>query len=386
MVKCLFVHDHKFPKYSNDYFNSYGFDSEFFLRYKNMFDSFNIIGREVKCDMKYTQKNREIDKNVNLYTIKSYKKLFDKNIRYDIKNRVRTNDFLIIRLPSILGLYAIYLAKKNNKPYVIELVGCPWDAYWNMGVIKKILAPFMYVLTKKVIKNSKYIIYVTNNFLQSRYPSNGKTISVSNVTIRNVENISLEDRKLRIENFDIQQKLKLGTIGTIDSLYKGQQYVIKAIKKLKRKNISVEYHLVGGGSTKYLKKIAKKNNVTNEVKFHGRLLHNDIFYWLKTIDLYIQPSDTEGLPRSVIEAMSVACPIIGSNAGGIPELIDKSFIFKKGDTNQIVKMISNLTKDNLLKMSVNNFENSKRYLTNILYDKRTSFYNNFINSELGEKK
>ena len=90
-------------------------------------------------------------------------------------------------------------------------------------------------------------------------------------------------------------------------------------------------HLVGGGNNEFLKKIANKNAVGNQVIFHGKLEHDEIFKWLRDIDIYIQPSDTEGLPRSVIEAMSVACPVIGSNAGGIPELINSSAIFDKGN-------------------------------------------------------
>ena len=85
---------------------------------------------------------------------------------------------LIIRLPSILGLYSIYLANKIKKPYVIELVGCPWGAYWNMGLSKKMIAPMMKYFTQKAIYNSKYTVYVTEKYLQKKYPTKGKSIDL----------------------------------------------------------------------------------------------------------------------------------------------------------------------------------------------------------------
>lgn len=61
--------------------------------------------------------------------------------------------------------------------------------------------------------------------------------------------------------------------------------------------------------------------------------HDKIFEWLDTIDIYIQPSYQEGLCRSVVEAMSRACPVICSDACGERELANEKFIFKRGDAS-----------------------------------------------------
>ena len=60
---------------------------------------------------------------------------------------------------------AVKSAKKNNKPYLIEAVACPWGTLWNHSLLGKIVAPFSY-LQMKYILNSKYTIYVTNEFLR----------------------------------------------------------------------------------------------------------------------------------------------------------------------------------------------------------------------------
>lgn len=384
MAKGLFIHDHKFPKINNSYFYSYGFDEEFFCRYKNMFSQLSIIGREVELE-EINQSDKIEDNDINFTTISSYRNLLNKEIISEFDEQIRCADALIIRLPSILGLLSVYYANKNNKPYVIELVGCPWDAYWNMGFNRKIIAPIMKILTKKAVENSQYTIYVTERFLQHRYPTRGKSIACSNVTINDVVPESLAKRMDKIQSFDLSKKVVVGTIGTYDSIYKGQRYVIEAIANLRKQGYLIEYHLIGGGSNEYLKKKAEINGVSNAVYFHGKLKHDDVFNWLKSIDVYIQPSDTEGLPRSVIEAMSVACPIIGSNVGGIPELIDDSVIFEKGDVDRISELIKTLTVNKMQFNAQLNFEKSKVYMKQVLYKRREDFFNSFISDEIEVK-
>src|SRR5690606_42058407 len=81
------------------------------------------------------------------------------------------------------------------------------------------------------------------------------------------------------------------------------------------------YEIVGGGDQSYLRKIARKYGVADPVDFLGRITRKEVFQWLDKIDLYIQPSKTEGLPRALIEAMSRGLPCLGTRVGGIPELL-----------------------------------------------------------------
>ena len=77
--------------------------------------------------------------------------------------------------------------------------------------------------------------------------------------------------------------------------------------------------------------LAKKYRVENRVKFLGQVPHKEVLKWLDNIDIYIHPSYTEGLCRSIIEAMSRACPIICSDVGGNYELVDKDHAFESID-------------------------------------------------------
>jgi len=101
MAKGLFIHDHKFPKDNNSYFFSYGFDAEFFSRYKNIFSQLNVIGREIECDTNHKQTDNQLVKDVDFFTINSYKKLLNKSTRKNIERNINDAEALIISCPNI---------------------------------------------------------------------------------------------------------------------------------------------------------------------------------------------------------------------------------------------------------------------------------------------
>jgi glycosyltransferase involved in cell wall biosynthesis len=106
----------------------------------------------------------------------------------------------------------------------------------------------------------------------------------------------------------------------------------------------------------------------------GSLPHEQVFDFLKDMDVYIQPSKQEGLPRAVVEAMSLALPALGSSIAGIPELLSDEFMFKKGNINQIADRIRFiLDKDVLKKAATDNFNKSKEYTQEVLDQRRSKF-------------
>ena len=82
-----------------------------------------------------------------------------------------------------------------KKPVLLELVACPFDSLWNKSVLWKLLAVPYYLSTKYITKESDYVVYVTDKFLQSRYPSEGKQINCSDVELKKLENIDTTIKK-----------------------------------------------------------------------------------------------------------------------------------------------------------------------------------------------
>ncbi len=283
------------------------------------------------------------------------------------------SDFAIIRAANSPGL-ALY--RKTGKPYAVEVVGCPWDAFWNHDIKGKILAPYQYLYSRYEVSKAKWALYVTKYFLQKRYPCAGEQVNCSNVSLIPISNSILDERIAKIEK--LEGKIVIGTAAALNVRYKGQQYVIEALGRLKKQGLcNFEYQLIGGGDQEYLKQVAVQNNVQEEVKIIGQMSHDKVFEWLKNIDLYIQPSLQEGLPRSVIEAMSFGISSAGTRVAGIPELLQEDMMFDGKDVKGIVRILKNLNKERMLVLAKENFEKAKDYYVDVLITRRTNFYRNF---------
>ena len=109
--------------------------------------------------------------------------------------------------------------------------------------------------------------------------------------------------------------------------------------------------------------------------------HDDVFSYLDKSDIYIQPSFTEGLPRAVVEAMSRACPCIGTRVGGIPELLENECLFSKGNAKELINILHHFIENNelLVEQAKRNFIYSKSFETSALNKKRNNFYTQFLN-------
>jgi glycosyltransferase involved in cell wall biosynthesis len=97
---------------------------------------------------------------------------------------------------------------------------------------------------------------------------------------------------------------------------------------------------------------------------------------LDQADIFVMPSRTEGLPRTMIEAMARGLPCIGSAVGGIPELLRPEDMVPAGDASSLAGAIIKIAKNPKLraKMSKINLKKSADYSDKVLHKQRTAFY------------
>ena len=136
--------------------------------------------------------------------------------------------------------------------------------------------------------------------------------------------------------------------------------------------------MTGSKPNSFLADLAKKQGVSDKVVFCGSLASDQMAAYYDALDIYVQPSKQEGLPRSVIEAMSRGCPVIGTRIAGIPELVQKELLFKKGSTEERVKALNRALKADLNRIAEENFNKAKEYEKNKLIEKRERFYDEFL--------
>lgn len=370
MMKLLFVHDHPFRRVDGKLYSTGGLNNSVLGRYTKYCDQLTVVARIVD--------ETAVNDRWSLITDQKVRILGNRTFKYSgLVGEVKDCDKMIVRLPSMIGIQALSINQRYKKPYFIEMVGCAWDALWNHGVKGKAIAPYMFLKNRQLIKNAPYVLYVTQEFLQRRYPCMGKTLGCSDVEISELDDSIEESRIIRIK--EKKTVLKIGTLAAIDVPYKGQEYAIRALGELKKDGkTGFEYYLVGNGSSERLKSIAKECNVIDQVFFLGGMPHEKVFEWLDSIDIYIQPSKQEGLSRALVEAMSRGLPVLGSITGGIPELIPKQYLFKKGDYLAIADILKGIDTEKLIQMSNESFYRAHNYQKSKLDAERDTFYRDFM--------
>lgn len=386
-MRLTFVHDG--PLFYDDEGKYYEFAyHELLERYSYLANEiiFMMRTKPINGSRKFTPVPTDI-KVISIPNFKSPKLYFTEKKKAEaiIEKQIRQTDIAILRTQSSIAQLSLKYIKKYKKPYIVESVGCSWDSYWNHGLLGKCIAPYMYLKTRSIISKAPYVYYVTTDFLQKRYPTRGKIVSCSNVVLNPLREEILKSRRDRLANFNRNSKIILGTAAAIDTRYKGQEHVIRALPELLKRGYNVEYHLAGGitgqKNNTFLQDLAKSCGVADKVMFVGSLSSDQMDVFYDSLDIYIQPSKQEGLPRAVIEAMGRACPVLGTNIAGIPELIQRDCLFKVNSDSEVVEAVERIIKFNLNKISEDNFNKAKEYERDKLVARRNDFYDTFLKNE-----
>ena len=124
------------------------------------------------------------------------------------------------------------------------------------------------------------------------------------------------------EDFSVNGKFKILHIGRF-SEQKNHMGLIGAFKVFHNKYPESELWLIGDGEKKReIEQYVKVNNLINDVKFLG--LQSNVYEHLREADIFALPSNYEGIPMTLIEAMGTALPIVATAVGGVPDMLDQN--------------------------------------------------------------
>ena len=388
-MKTVFVHDHRFVRIGSDIFSPGKYSYSLFAdRYLPYFGDITIVARGQTLQNSETQFSLVSGVGVSFIEFPSLsnpKALLFPQSYYSLADAILAEvDCVIVRLPSEIGNLFADRARSLKIPLMVEVVACPWDGLRSVGSIQaKAYAPLAYSRMKRQLRLAQASTYVTSKFLQLRYPSKEKMVGISDVEIPDPSNVVLTKK---IQRFEKSQKhltpLRLGFIGGIENRTKGVSDGIKALSLLAKQLNKVTFDIVGPGDQTLYKTLARSLGVESMVRFRGPIgTRDEILSFLDDeIDIYIHPSYMEGLPRAAVEAMSRACPIVASTAGGIPELVDLHWLHAPGDYNDLANKIFTLWNDKklLVQQAKLNFNRSLDFRKETLEEKRNSFISDFF--------
>jgi glycosyltransferase involved in cell wall biosynthesis len=151
---------------------------------------------------------------------------------------------------------------------------------------------------------------------------------------------------------------------------KNNEVIIKSISLMKNK--TAYYVVCGDGErAEQLRKLARDLKLSSRIIFLG--YRSDVKEIMAVSDCFAMPSFREGVPRSLLEAMDLGIPCVGSDTRGIRDLIGKheegGILCNPHDPQSFAcafETLLNATPDNLLKMKKRNQQEAKKYSNEVV--------------------
>lgn len=157
--------------------------------------------------------------------------------------------------------------------------------------------------------------------------------------------IALEDFPFSQE-YSVAVPLKILSIGRAHWI-KAYEYALQTCKILKERNISFHYNIIGGAGDEELQFLIADLNLEECVSLEGRLPQTEIYKRMHEASLFLLPSIEEGLPNVCVEAMALGLPVLITNCGGVPELIEdgvEGWVVPMRDAEAMAKEIIKFSK------------------------------------------
>jgi glycosyltransferase involved in cell wall biosynthesis len=199
-----------------------------------------------------------------------------------------------------------------------------------------------------------------------------RVLSTSEVMAREISKYT--EKKVKITPFGIDLKhfkkfeaqgpfskddIVIGTIKTLDIKY-GIEYLIRAFKLVKDRfpQLPLKLLIVGGGPQEsYLKQLTLDLNLADVTFFAGKVKHSDIANYQNMLSVSVSLSilDSESFGVAIVEASACQKPVVVSNVGGLPEVVEHGvtgFVVDKQNFVEAADAIQELILDHDLRDSM----------------------------------
>jgi glycosyltransferase involved in cell wall biosynthesis len=226
---------------------------------------------------------------------------------------------------SKMGSGALAARLTGVKKIIFTIHG--WAFNEDRNFFSKILIKFLHCLTIALCDKTIAVSETTKK--QIGFLFRKKIIVIKNgfkeMTLKN-RDLARSELSIKMSQINPKANVTLSKnptwVGTISELHnnKGLTYAIEAISKIKSNIIFI---IIGEGEKrKELEALTVKLGVSKKVFLIGRVDYASLY--LKAFDIFTLTSITEALPYAILEAGYASLPVIASNVGGVPEIIENN--------------------------------------------------------------
>lgn len=262
-----------------------------------------------------------------------------------VSSQVRNReDFYALWVPTPFSLSLAKSVSRVRAPLLCIAIGDPRGVLESIfaGPPGRILAWLSSRSMRKTMLKANAAVYVTLHSLQELYPTRPGVPTLARSNVRFPEQpsaISAEGPSSEVAG-ETGANVSLIAVGSQEQNYKGHDLLIDAVARLQSEGYELSLTIVGQGALhEELVQRASDQNVA-EIKFLKHVGdHNAVAREVARHDIFVMPSRTEGMPKALLEAMSVGVFSMGSDVGGIPEVLDAECVFSADSVDSLVERL-----------------------------------------------
>ena len=221
------------------------------------------------------------------------------------------------------------------KPFLISVWGSDIFEFPNFSIFHKQILKSNLQAAVEILSTSHVMERETRKILLNENP------------IIKIIPFGIDLKQFIKKNRHIRNEIVIGTVKTLTFNY-GIDILIEAffIISTKHPTIDLRLSLAGeGADKKHFVDLVKKYQIQDKVKFLGKIDHINVPEVLNDFDIFVALSNNESFGVSVIEASACGLPVIVTNVGGLPEVVEDQItglIVDKGDAQMAASAMEEL--------------------------------------------
>lgn len=257
---------------------------------------------------------------------------------------VKRCDVIHLRLPSPIGAVGALAAKLARKPTFVYVAGDREEMLLVKGPLIRPLASAAQKILRFLVDGN--LCFTTGHALACKFEGPSDRVIPVASTAMDREHIFESSKALEHAERPPKEILFVGSVGKA----KGVDVLLQAVWDLRSQGIDARLRIIGrthdGGV--WLRRYINSLGLQEAVVYHDHMPWDAVIYEYDKSDIFVLPSRGEGVPHVVIEAMSRGLPVIASNVGGIPWVVqhgESGLLVRPGSSAEVAQALLALFND-----------------------------------------
>jgi L-malate glycosyltransferase len=208
--------------------------------------------------------------------------------------------------------YGLLCALSGFHPRILSVWGGDVFVFPNVSFVHRWFIQFNLLCADKILSTSKAMAQETNKYTSKNIEVTPFGIDLAVFKPQAVVSLFAPDA------------IVIGTVKALEPVY-GIDYLIRAFHQISQRHpvLALKLLIVGGGSLEQsLKTLVHDLKLSEHVVFTGRVSHDDVPRYHNMLSISVSVSNSESFGVSIIEASACEKPVIVSNVGGLPEVVE----------------------------------------------------------------